>query len=83
MVSWRFIRSVRKCIDLTEDDNIELINDLFNDEWGGDSKPLTAVSLKQADAQGGKAKAMLNKFANAKEDYNLTKDEIDLIGNNI
>jgi hypothetical protein len=63
-------------VSLTEDDNIELINDLFNDEWGGDSKPLTAVSLKQADAQGGKAKALLNKYTQAKEDYNLTKDEI-------
>ena len=63
-------------VNLTEDDNIELINDLFNDEWGGDSKPLTAVSLKQADAQGGKAKALLSKYASAKEDYNLTKDEI-------
>ncbi len=64
-------------VSLTEDDNIELINDLFNDEWGGDVKPLTAVSLKQADAQGGKAKALLNKYASAKSDYNLTKDEID------
>jgi hypothetical protein len=63
-------------VNLTEDDNIELINDLFNDEWGGDTKPLTAVSLKQADAQGGKAKALLNKYASAKSDYNLTKDEI-------
>jgi hypothetical protein len=63
-------------VNLTEDDNIELINDLFNDEWGGDSKPLTAVSLKQADAQGGKAKALLDKYASAKSDYNLTKDEI-------
>jgi hypothetical protein len=63
-------------VSLTEDDNIELINDLFNDEWGGGSKPLTAVSLKQADAQGGKAKALLNKYTQAKEDYNLTKDEI-------
>ena len=63
-------------VSLTKDDNIELINDLFNDEWGGDSKPLTAVSLKQADAQGGKAKALLNKYTQAKEDYNLTKDEI-------
>jgi len=63
-------------VELSEDDNIELINDLFNDEWGGDSKPLTAVSLKQADAQGGKAKALLNKYTQAKEDYNLTKDEI-------
>lgn len=65
-------------VSLTEDDNIELINDLFNDEWGGDTKPLTAVSLKQADAQGGKAKALLNKYASAKTDYNLTKDEIAL-----
>ena len=65
-------------VSLTEDDNIELINDLFNDEWGGDAKPLTAVSLKQADAQGGKAKALLNKYASAKSDYNLTKDEIAL-----
>ena len=61
---------------ISEDDNIELINDLFNDEWGGDTKPLTSVSLKQAEAQGGKAKALLNKYSSAKEDYNLTKDEI-------
>lgn len=64
-------------VELPTEDNIELINDLFNDEWGGDSKPLTAVSLKQAEAQGGKAKALLNKYAAAKDDYNLTKDEID------
>ena len=63
-------------VSIPEDDNIELCNDLFNDEWGGDSKPLTSVSLKQADAQGGKAKALLNKYTKAKEDYNLTKDEI-------
>ena len=63
-------------VSLTEDDNIELINDLFNDDWGADSKPLTAVSLKQADAQGGKAKALLNKFTKVKNDYNLTTDEI-------
>ena len=56
---------------------INKINDLFNDGWGEDSKPLTAISLKQAEAQGGKAKALLNKYANAKEDYNLTKDEIE------
>jgi hypothetical protein len=65
-----------KSVDVSGDDNIEIINDLFNDEWGGNDRPLTAISLKQADAQGGKAKAMLNKFANVKEDYNLTKDEI-------
>jgi hypothetical protein len=63
-------------VDISGDDNIELINDLFNDEWGETSNPLTSVSLKQADAQGGKAKALLQKYANAKDDYNLTKDEI-------
>ena len=63
-------------VDLSGIDNIELLNGLFNDDWGGDSKPLTAVSLKQADAQGGKAKALLNKYTKVKDDYNLTKDEI-------
>jgi len=63
--------------DISSKDNIELINDLFNDNWGDDSKPLVAISLKQADAQGGKAKALLNRYTKAKEDYNLTSDEID------
>jgi hypothetical protein len=57
--------------------NIELLNDMFNDSWGEDAKPLTAVSLKQQEAQGGKAKALLNKYTKVKEDYNLTPDEID------
>ena len=56
--------------DINSKDNIELINDLFNDGWGDDSKPLVAISLKQADAQGGKAKALLNRYTKAKEDYN-------------
>jgi len=58
-------------------DNIELLNDMFNDSWGDNSKPLTAVSLKQQEAQGGKAKALLNKYTKVKDDYNLTSDEID------
>jgi hypothetical protein len=62
--------------DISKIDNIELLNDLFNDEWGETEKPLVAVSLKQAEAQGGKAKALLNKYTKAKEDYNLTSDEI-------
>ena len=56
-------------------DNIELVNDLFNDGWGEDSKPLTSVSLKQEDAQGGKAKALLNKYTKVKNDYNLNDEE--------
>ena len=50
---------------------------MFNDSWGDDAKPLTAVSLKQQEAQGGKAKALLNKYTKVKDDYNLTSDEID------
>jgi hypothetical protein len=63
-------------VDLEGIDNIELVNDLFADDWGDDSKPLVSVSLKQADAQGGKAKALLNKYTKVKTDYNLTTDEI-------
>jgi hypothetical protein len=62
-------------VSLKEDDNIELINDLFNDEWGEDSKPLVAVSLKQAQAQGGKAKSLLKKYTQVTDDYNLSKEE--------
>ena len=58
-------------------DNIELLNNMFNDSWGDNSKPLTAVSLKQQEAQGGKAKSLLNKYTKVKEDYNLTSEEID------
>ena len=62
-------------VSLKEDDNIELINDLFVDEWGDDSKPLVAVSLKQAQAQGGKAKSLLKKYTQVTDDYNLSKEE--------
>ena len=57
-------------------DNIEILNDYFNDSWGANDKPLVAVSLKQEVAQGGKAKALLNKYTKVKNDYNLTDDEI-------
>ena len=62
-------------VDISNADNIEIINDLFADEWGDDSKPLVAVSLKQEKAQGGKAKALLQKYTKVKDDYNLTKEE--------
>lgn len=57
-------------------DNIELINDLFVDEWGGKDKPLVSISLKQEAAQGGKAKTLLAKYTKIKTDYNLTPVEI-------
>jgi hypothetical protein len=62
--------------DLNSIDNIEILNDYFNSEWGGNDKALTAVSLKQEVAQGGKAKALLNKYTKVKNDYNLTDEEI-------
>ena len=59
-----------------KEDKIEILNDLFNGEWGSKKRPLTSVSLKQETAQGGKAKTLLNTYGKAKEDYNLTKDEV-------
>ena len=55
---------------------IEILNDAFNEEWGSTEAPLTAVSLKFEKAQGGKAKAYFEKYRKAKDEYNLTKDEI-------
>lgn len=57
-------------------DNIELINNLFVDEWGDKDKPLVSISLKQEKAQGGKAKALLAKYTDVRTDYNLTREEI-------
>jgi hypothetical protein len=62
--------------DIEQIDNIEILNRYFNDEWGSKEKSLVAVSLKQEVAQGGKAKALLNKYTKVKNDYNLTNDEI-------
>jgi hypothetical protein len=55
---------------------IEILNDAFNENWGSKEAPMTAVSLKFEKAQGGKAKAYFEKFRAIKDDYNLTKDEI-------
>ncbi len=61
--------------DIEAIEGVETLNDLFNDYWGENDKPLVAISLKQEAAQGGKAKAMLQQFTKVKEDYNLTKEE--------
>jgi hypothetical protein len=55
---------------------IEVLNGAFNEEWGSKESPMTAVSLKFEKAQGGKAKAYFEKYKKAKDEYNLTKDEI-------
>ena len=65
-------------------DNIETLeglNDLFVDSWGGktnergEKAPFVSISLKQEEAQGGKAKALLQKYTKVKSDYNLSKEE--------
>ena len=61
--------------DISNIQDIENLNDLFNDSWGDSSKPLVSISLKQEKAQGGKAKALLQKYTKVKDDYNLSKDE--------
>jgi len=61
--------------DINAADNIEIINNLFVQEWGAQDKPLVAVSLKQQKAQGGKAKGLLAKYSKVKADYNLSNDE--------
>jgi hypothetical protein len=61
--------------DIKGIEGVETLNDLFNDYWGENEKPLVAISLKQEAAQGGKAKTMLQQFTKVKNDYNLTKDE--------
>ena len=53
----------------------EVLNEAFNETWGGKKAPLTAVSLKFEKAQGGKAKAYFDKFKAAKTEYNLDDNE--------
>ena len=53
----------------------EVLNEAFNETWGGKKAPLTAISLKFEKAQGGKAKAYFDKFKAAKTEYNLDDDE--------
>jgi hypothetical protein len=60
---------------------LEGLNDLFVDSWGnktnerGEKAPFVSISLKQEEAQGGKAKALLQKYTKVKSDYNLSKEE--------
>lgn len=53
----------------------EILNEAFNEEWGGKTAPMTAISLKFEKAQGGKAKTYFEKFRKAKTEYNLDNNE--------
>ena len=67
--------------DLDNVSTLEGLNDLFVDSWGsktnvrGEKAPFVSISLKQEAAQGGKAKALLQKYTKVKSDYNLSKEE--------
>ena len=67
--------------DLDNIKTLEGLNDLFVDSWGsktnvrGEKAPFVSISLKQEAAQGGKAKALLQKYTKVKSDYNLSKEE--------
>lgn len=70
---------VNKILDESEIQQITQINDLNNlfvDKWGSKDRPLVSISLKQEKAQAGKAKALLERYAKIKDDYNLTKTEL-------
>ena len=62
-------------------ETLESLNDLFVDSWGGktnergEKASFVSISLKQEEAQGGKAKALLQKYTKVKSDYNLSKEE--------
>lgn len=62
----------------TEDpaEAIQYINSLFVENWGDKDNAIVAISLKQAQAQGGKAKDFLKRFDSSKTIYNLSPEEL-------
>lgn len=60
----------------TPADQIQLLNDLFVNDWGDTDKPIVGISLKLAQAQGGKAKDFLKRFDSSPKEYNLSPEEL-------
>ncbi len=54
---------------------LQILNDLFVHNWGDADRSLVSVSLKLAEAQGGKAKDFLKKFSSQPSDYNITSSD--------
>lgn len=55
---------------------LQKLNSVFNNSWGDSSSGITGVSLKDEEAQLGKAKSFLkDKYAGLDKQYNVTKDE--------
>jgi len=59
-----------------EDDSIVGWNELFVNTWGDTDKPLVSVSLKEEKHQLGRAKSYLNKYANNKQEFNITAKDL-------
>ena len=63
-------------IEDLEDDSIVGWNELFVNNWGDTDAPLVSISLKEEKHQLGRAKSYLNKFANNKGDFNISKKDL-------
>ena len=55
---------------------IQIMNNLFINEWGSKDRSIVGVSLKMKQAQGGKAKDFLKKLSPSSQEYNLSKEEL-------
>ena len=63
----------------SKEQGIQLINSLFSDRYSSrvsQKTPITAISLKQAKAQGGKLKSALDQYSQAPTDFNLSSEEL-------
>jgi len=95
VINENFLQDIEKHlngIDINAPDAIGQLNLIFNEEFnfndtGMEAKiphlgKCIAVSLKQEEARGGKAKEFLKSLTNEQTEYNLTKEEIDLFKTN-
>jgi len=56
-------------------EKLGLINNIFEKDWGAKKFPVIGISLKEQNAQGGKAKGVLPKKGTEVDQYNISKQE--------
>lgn len=61
--------------DTNPSNKLQLLNNLFVHEWGATNGAFVSISLKLAQAQGGKAKDFLRKFSTETNHYNTSAEE--------
>lgn len=57
---------------------LQLLNNLFVHDWGESNRAIVSVSLKLAEAQGGKAKDFLKTLSPDATNYNITKQDLQM-----